>query len=131
MANDDYEIGYKRPPKATQFKKGQSGNPRGRLAGTRNFETDLREELSEMVRIREPGKRPYKVTKQRAMLKRLCAEAAKGKSQAMALFFKLVIHLERGDQPSDEQSVLTPDDQEILKDYLQRNRSRDDEKEPS
>lgn len=28
--NDDYEIGYGKPPKSTQFKKGQSGNPRGR-----------------------------------------------------------------------------------------------------
>lgn len=27
---DDYEIGYGKPPKQTQFRKGQSGNPRGR-----------------------------------------------------------------------------------------------------
>ncbi|MBL4544643.1 MAG: hypothetical protein JKP95_01895 [Oceanicaulis sp.] len=26
----EYEVGYGKPPKATQFKKGQSGNPRGR-----------------------------------------------------------------------------------------------------
>ena len=26
----DYEVGYGRPPKASQFKKGKSGNPRGR-----------------------------------------------------------------------------------------------------
>ena len=28
--NDDYEVGYGRPPKSGQFKKGQSGNPKGR-----------------------------------------------------------------------------------------------------
>ena len=27
---DDYEVGFGKPPKSTQFKKGQSGNPRGR-----------------------------------------------------------------------------------------------------
>jgi hypothetical protein len=27
---DDYEIGYRRPPRETRFKKGQSGNPKGR-----------------------------------------------------------------------------------------------------
>lgn len=27
---DDYEVGYGKPPKATQFKPGQSGNPAGR-----------------------------------------------------------------------------------------------------
>jgi hypothetical protein len=26
----DYEVGYKRPPIATRFKKGQSGNPSGK-----------------------------------------------------------------------------------------------------
>jgi len=28
-ANEDEAVGYGRPPKATQFKKGQSGNRRG------------------------------------------------------------------------------------------------------
>lgn len=27
---NDYEVGYKKPPKHSQFKKGQSGNPKGR-----------------------------------------------------------------------------------------------------
>jgi hypothetical protein len=29
----DYEVGYKKPPKDTRFKAGQSGNPRGRPKG--------------------------------------------------------------------------------------------------
>lgn len=33
--HDDYEVGYKKPPKATQFKKGESGNPKGRPKKTR------------------------------------------------------------------------------------------------
>lgn len=28
--DDSYVVGYKKPPKSGQFKKGQSGNPRGR-----------------------------------------------------------------------------------------------------
>ena len=27
---EEYRTGYKKPPKQTQFKKGQSGNPKGR-----------------------------------------------------------------------------------------------------
>ena len=27
---NDYEVGYKKPPVATRFEKGQSGNPSGR-----------------------------------------------------------------------------------------------------
>lgn len=30
MNNNEYEVGYGKPPKSGQFKKGQSGNPKGR-----------------------------------------------------------------------------------------------------
>jgi hypothetical protein len=49
MANDDevrltppsseppnYEVGYGRPPKGSQFTPGRSGNPKGRPKGARN-----------------------------------------------------------------------------------------------
>jgi hypothetical protein len=29
-ADESYEVGYKKPPKATRFKPGQSGNPSGK-----------------------------------------------------------------------------------------------------
>lgn len=30
-----YDVGYGRPPEETRFKKGQSGNPRGRPKGSK------------------------------------------------------------------------------------------------
>lgn len=30
------KIGYKKPPKKSQFKKGKSGNPKGRPKGSKN-----------------------------------------------------------------------------------------------
>ncbi len=42
-----YDVGYRKPPKHTRFKPGQSGNPRGRPKGTKNLKTDLIEELGE------------------------------------------------------------------------------------
>jgi hypothetical protein len=64
----DYEVGYKTPPKDTQFKPGQSRNPNGRPKGARNLKTDLADELQERIVLREGGERRT-VSKQRAMLK--------------------------------------------------------------
>jgi len=36
MAKDTYDVGYKKPPEKTQFKKGISGNPGGRPKGSKN-----------------------------------------------------------------------------------------------
>ena len=31
----DDEVGYRKPPRRTRFRKGQSGNPRGRPSGAK------------------------------------------------------------------------------------------------
>jgi hypothetical protein len=53
----DYEVGYCRPPKETRFKKGRSGNPKGRPPGARNLRTIAREVLDRKLEVRIDGKR--------------------------------------------------------------------------
>lgn len=46
----DYEVGKKKPPKATRFKKGQSGNPNGRPKGSISFANKIEAMLREAVK---------------------------------------------------------------------------------
>ena len=71
----------KRPPVHTRFQKGQSGNPKGRPKGTKNFKTDLQEELNERVTVTING-RTKKISKQRLFMKTVFAKAIKGDARA-------------------------------------------------
>ena len=50
---DEQQVGYGNPPKGSRFKKGQSGNRRGRPKGSKNLKTDLTEELQTEIKVRE------------------------------------------------------------------------------
>lgn len=54
-SDDDYEVGYKKPPKGSQFKKGQSGNPKGRPKGSRNVANIYQDLLEEELNVTEGG----------------------------------------------------------------------------
>ncbi len=41
QSNVNYEVGYKKPPHSTRFKKGVSGNPGGRPSAKRNLSKKL------------------------------------------------------------------------------------------
>jgi hypothetical protein len=62
---DEYMVGYGKPPKSGQFKRGESGNRRGRPRGSLKLATDLAAELNEQITVREDG-RARRVSKQRA-----------------------------------------------------------------
>ena len=51
--NEDSKVGYGKPPKHSRFKKGQSGNPRGKPRGTKNSATLLRQALLASVIVKE------------------------------------------------------------------------------
>jgi Family of unknown function (DUF5681) len=74
---DEYEVGYRRPPRHTRFEKGQSGNYRGRPRGAKNMATHLKEALRERVVINENGRRK-RVTKMDVVSRRLVNKAVEG-----------------------------------------------------
>lgn len=76
-----YEVGFQRPPRHTRFRKGTSGNPKGRPRETKNLAAVLDKALAEKVTIVENGRR-RKITKRSAMIKQLVNKAASGNLRA-------------------------------------------------
>lgn len=72
-------VGYGKPPKHSQFKSGQSGNPKGRPKGTRNFKSDLHDTLQMPLKITKNG-RVSNMSTQRASLETLRVKGAQGRS---------------------------------------------------
>ena len=117
--SDDYDVGYGKPPTSTQFKPGQSGNPKGRPKGTKNLRTDLGEELQEKITVTEGGQQLV-ISKQRAMVKSLMAKSIKGETAAARALINLIVGLEMADATDKQAEPLGAEDLEILAEFKQR-----------
>jgi hypothetical protein len=85
----DYAVGYGRPPVATRFRPGRSGNPRGRPKRARNLAAVVAAALGEQVAVNENGRRRL-ITKLEAAVKQLVNRAAAGETRVTQLLLALV-----------------------------------------
>jgi len=113
-------VGYKQPPTHLQFQPGQRGNPNGRPKGTRNFKSDLRDELSETISFRE-GNREVSISKQRALIKRLVASAIGGDARSIATLMSFCARAFGDDNDEQEQAA---EDREIVEAFARRSTKR-------
>lgn len=98
------EVGYGKPPTATRFRKGKSGNPRGRPKNRRK-EIPYDAVLGQMVTIRENGKE-RRVTAAEAFLLQLTQKGLAGDSAAARASLD-AIEAARNARIEEEQSVTT------------------------
>jgi len=106
-------VGYGKPPQSKQFKKGASGNPKGRPKGSRNLKTDLVEELHGLVTIVEKGKQK-KLTKQQALIKRQMNQALNGDHKSVKLLLDLMQHFERTGDLVPQNTPTSEEDRRLI-----------------
>ena len=113
-----YIVGYGRPPVATRFRPGRSGNPRGRPKGARNLAAIVAAALAERVPVKLNG-RPRLITKLELAVKQLVNRAAAGETRVTQMLLALVQTYEARPKPTDPE-FTSEADAAVIADLLLR-----------
>jgi Family of unknown function (DUF5681) len=115
----DYEIGYGKPPVGRPFKKGQSGNPRGRPR--KDFSNLLVAALNEPVFVTTEGER-RKITKSEAIVTQLVNKSTTADLRATKMLIDMLKQVEEKVVAAGLPRAvrLTPAEREIVEHFIAR-----------
>jgi len=120
--SDDPEVskaGYGRPPTASRFKPGRSGNPKGRPKAAKNFATALSAELNGLVAVTENGKR-RKLSRREVIAKQMVSRATNGDLKVLPILFSETRQHEKDAIAATASSELGQEEQVVLDGILDR-----------
>jgi len=125
-----YDVGYGRPPKHFQFKKGQSGNPAGinRRTARSDLKTALEHELAKKIKIR----RDLVATQGDVGIRELVRQFVKGEPRARRDLLALADRVGANLAPSNVienalAEAVSAEDEALLAEYVEHHRGlRDD-----
>src|SRR6267154_2343753 len=86
--NSTYEVGYGKPPKANQFRRERTGNPRGKKLGEENMISAFKRHVQKRVKIND-GNRIYTTTLAEAVILKNYNAALQKNPVAMSNMFRL------------------------------------------
>lgn len=110
-----YVVGHGKPPEATRFKPGQSGNPRGRPKGKRSkpdiprherLKSIILEEAYRTIKVND-GASQVTVPMAQAVMRSLAVTAAKGNTRAQKLFSELLSSTELSNKLAEDDYLKT------------------------
>jgi len=105
MAPDmEYEVGYRKPPKAFQFQKGRSGNPSGRPRKGQGIPEMLAKVAKQKVLIHGKKGSRY-MTKLEACFTQLANKGAIGELRAAQLFIEMLTRFPEGVKHEDMEAM--------------------------
>lgn len=90
-----YLVGYAKPPEATQFKKGTSGNPKGRPKGRKDLNSMISQLLNAKIEVTDARGRKKHLTKLEAIFIQLLNRALKGDHRAVKEVLALAPQIEQ------------------------------------
>ncbi len=112
-----YAVGYGRPPKTTRFRKGESGNPKGRPKGSRPVGAVLQEILQQRIAVTENG-RTRRIPALEVMLRRLANDAMRNDVAALKTILMLVDRYGEASESKIKLDDLLEEDRAILANFL-------------
>jgi hypothetical protein len=118
----EYAANYRKPPLHTRFKKGQSGNPRGRPK--KDLPGLLVAALNEPVFVTTNGRR-RKITKREAIVTQMVNESAGANLRATKMLIDMMKDIEKktAAEPPPEPHRFAPADEEVIKGVRERIRA--------
>lgn len=125
-----YEVGFAKPPQHMQFRKGASGNLKGRPKGSKSIASILTKVGRERVKVTVNGK-TRSITKHEAYIMQLSNRAANGDLKAGRDLMTALRLFPESTGLMEVPSVPTERDEVVLKNLLGRLRSCGTEPESS
>ena len=119
MSEQNYDVGFGKPPKSGQFAKGRSGNPTGRPRGSRNANTIFNRVLQETIRVTENGK-VRRISKFEAITRQLTGKALSGDLRAIKQIVEAKQSVDTSPDPSSPNSPDTQKNQAMLRNFTER-----------
>jgi len=86
----DYDVGYGKPPQDHQFRKGTSGNPKGRPKKPVDFPAMLARVCGEPVKVKLDDGKYHRIDMSELVIRRIMNQAAKGDQKAMKIWLDLL-----------------------------------------